>query len=414
MAESRNEKIVELFRKKFGKMSNEEKIAYLRDLGLDEGASESTIIEAIRNRNRNKTGDMIRRAADDLKKSQVRPSELSSSFGKRDLSAPDHWITDVKNYRITKPTIICLPGNGAVNTKRTNGFCGVAERLMGLKPSGQDVSTTYGMIDVIGFTYGREKEEDTAGYITDEEVSKFVDQLFMPLCTDDNGNRLPLDQAIKNVSNITFFTHCHGALEITHLLGDFKNKLISMENGYSEAEVDKLFSYMSQVTYSPLRDETLVPTIRVDSMTDSFNEGLSRSFKDLYGYSLNGVDIKYDEPGKFRGANSCRRQPHDIISIYSSRRLNTEDNRDLSNIIDEHTIEYLDRDYSWTISEKSNGAVNADAVSVLTGYALSWLVSRSVLGHLSSEVLPKTPLNQELLPQMQQILDGYDKNLLTK
>ena len=35
-----------------------------------------------------------------------------------------HWEQlDLSNYKITKPIVICLSGNGTINEKEANGFC---------------------------------------------------------------------------------------------------------------------------------------------------------------------------------------------------------------------------------------------------------------------------------------------------
>ncbi len=387
-----------------------------------------------------------RQGAITMPKEDSKDRFTKSGYGIRDLKAENHWREDLENFKIDKPTIFCLGGNGTINTQKANGFCAITERLMGLKRN--EGMTSYNDVNILGFYYGRDKEEDTVGEFSKDELESLVDNLLLPLCVDDNGERLSLEDACRKFSLVTFATHCHGSREVNNMIKSLDKKLLL--RGYTTNEIHEIFSHSFQMAYAPIQDESCVPTVRFVSMTDSQNYMLRRVYKDCYGVSLNGVDIRYDEPDKFRGRTAIF--PHyDTISVYSSRLLNNVDysatavdksaNADLSSVqnsnnlssnqrnignapkvqkvLDEHTIEYVDRDDNWTLTDKSSNAPNAEAMSVLMGYALSWGVGKSLDLYFGGEMeFPKmTEENKannkfvltELNKDLSNILEGYSK-----
>ena len=322
----------------------------------------------------------------------------NSGFGKRDLNSKDHWLPlDVKTYKIVKPTIICLGGNGTTSdnirsgAQKVNAFCRTFESLVGLKLDNPDIYGSYNYVDVVGFHYGRDREDQTAGYFSKNEVEEIVEGILLPLFVDDKGERLSLETSCDNASLVRFFTHCHGSREINNIMSLLNDKLLL--KGFNKEEISEIFECFFQLAYSPMPDETWVPTVRVESLTDSFNYGLYRLFKDIYGHYLDGVEIYYDKAGSFRRRTTASARK-DIISIYTSRLVNNEENTDMSRIKDEHEILYLERDINWNIKID---AKNADVVSQLAGYA----IARKIMHPKMS----LTQLNEELC----EILSAFNK-----
>jgi len=355
-----------------------------------------------------------------------------SGCGIRDLSVKNHWKTLPKKFRIDKPTILCLGGNGTTTSQKANGNCAIAERLMGLKRN--EGITSYNDINIIGFYYGRNKKEDSVGEFSKEELNDFVDQLLLPLCVGDTGDRLPLYEACKNFSLVTFNTHCHGSKEVNNMINLLNKKLLL--RGYSSDETKEIFAHSFQMSYAPIQDECCVPSVRFVSMTDSHNFMLRQVYKDCYGSDLNGIAIKYDEPDKFRGRTALF--PHyDTISVYSSRLLNNVDyssqnkledavaghNSNIKKVTDEHTIIYVDRDDDWNLTKDSLDAPNAEVMSTLMGYTIAWAMGKSVSTFINGNLeFPKISkenkeagiycLNQ-LNSDLNNILESYKDQDLT-
>ena len=406
-----NDRMVETFKKKYQNMSSTERQDIINKYGIsgadqmDEDTLATSIIKCIREKNRKEFDKKIKDKAVELKSSRF----IQGGFGQRDLGAPDHWVdlTENRDFRITKPTIICLPGNGSITTRQANGFCGMVERLMGLKTTEGDVSSSYQYVDVLGFYYSTNSAEETVGDYNLEEIDDIINRILLPLCVDENGNRLTLDDACKNISLITFFSHCYGARAVNHLMTKFSEKLEN--NGYSSEEVFKLLGYSFQLTYSPYTDTHLVPTVELFSQTDSFHKGSDKEFFDKHGYYLDGIMYEYKEFNK----NSNSLSNHDMIKIITSKLLNVAENRDMSNLIDEHTIMYLKRDDKWSLGPDSKGAKNADLFSIIAGYILSWSVVKS-MDTSSSGALHNKHCLQELCPILDDLLKYYQPEELQK
>lgn len=328
-----------------------------------------------------------------------------SKFGKRDLNSVDHWKQlDIENYSITKPTIICLGGNGTITERKANNFCKLAERLVGLKIESDNVYSSYNNVEVLGFSYGSEKEEDTAGQFNKEDINSIVDSLLLPLLINEDGKRLSMEQASKNFSLVTFFSHCHGAREVANLISSLNKKLTIAS--YSQEEIDQILGQTFQLAYCPNTDEAPIPTVRIDSFTDSHNLELPRIFKDAYGYTVDGIDIKYDPPGYLRNQKRWF-QTHshsDIVSVVSSRLLNfqeptidpsldMQDPQNRPQVVDEHNIyDVFKRDKdSWA---DETGAKNADTVSQMAAHTLALSVANSMANSESETLIPKMPLTE--------------------
>ncbi len=309
-----------------------------------------------------------------------------SGFGKRTLENDEHWISlDLDGYRITRPTIIVLGGNATTDYKKAKRACGTVERIMQLKQSNKFTQITYEGIDVLGFYYGLDNETDTSGYFSRGYVSKIVDNLFLPLFFDKKGNRLSLEKACKNFSLITVFAHCHGAREINYIMADLTKKLL--QKGYTQEETEVIYGQGFQVSFTPMPDEAYMPCVRIDSFSDSFNicYGMANMFKDTYGFKLDGVSIQYDKAGTFRMKNSVLNH-NGMVSIYVSQLINTPENSDPRKLIDEHSLDCIERNNDWSIA---NGAKCADAISGIVSIVLNYAVNNSYANYKYPTFVPK-------------------------
>ena len=65
---------------------------------------------------------------------------MESKFGLRTKTSENHWQQcEIKNLKISKPLIICLSGNGTKTELEANGFCKLAESLLGDKSQEVDL-----------------------------------------------------------------------------------------------------------------------------------------------------------------------------------------------------------------------------------------------------------------------------------
>lgn len=387
-------KIIYYLRKKIEGMTEEELNKYVGKFGLavPKGGVDDAFLTVLH---------------ESIRKNTVisSPRYTPFEYGLRKMGEKNHWQGGLNNsdFKITKPIIICLPGNGVIDSKKANGFCKLIDGLVGA--SQHTSKSKDGAIDILGVSYGRDSHAQTAGDINKQESSEFVSKLLMPLCVDKNNNRLKLDKVCANMTLITFCTHCYGATALVSIMKALSQQLA--EVGFSKEDVKKIKSSLCQIAYSAYTNNAPVPTIRIDSMTDSHNMSLANNFKKVYGYELNGVAIQYDKEGMFRNAPSSYDESQEILSIYSSRLLNVKSNRDLSKLIDEHTIEYLERGDKWKLTDKSKRAKNADIVSYMMAYSIAWSVAKSIEGHEKGKLQSRNNLDKQLAPDLLDITKIY-------
>ncbi|MBE5735531.1 MAG: hypothetical protein E7361_03705 [Clostridiales bacterium] len=326
-----------------------------------------------------------------------------ASFGKRNIEVENHWQKlETKDFKINRPTMICLGGNGTIDERKANNFCKMAERLMSLRLDSTNDYSSFRNFDVLGFSYGVEKDGDTVGQFNSDDHCDIVSNLLIPLCVDNNGKRLSLAEACKNFSMLSFFTHCQGAKELNNIMGVAKKQMLI--KGFSQEEITNIMSHSFQATYSPIQDEIYVPTVRVDSFTDSLHMGMSRIYRETYGHKLNGVNIFYEPARTFRNQPSGYTH-QDLLYIYSSRLLNTTENTDLRNIRDEHyATGIIEMDKNWN---NVSGAVNAEVVSKMLGYAMALNGARQISAYINEDFSPISL--GTLKTDLDDILAGYNK-----
>lgn len=404
--EKNSDKTIQMLKIKLGKMTVDERKSYIEKFGLElpNELTDEFILELYRKIKSGLTKNYTKREPEKIQ----RYKEVG--YGLRDLGAENHWVSDVEksNFKIHRPIIICLPGNGCISSEKANGFCKIVERTMGLNHEADSIAqnTSYDYVDVLGVHYATNNDKQTSGTMNKEEVNNFVERFLMPLCVDDNGKLLDINTISLNFSQITFFSHCYGSVALSEIIHCLSDKLKNL--GLSPNNIHSALSNTCQITYSAFTTSTPIPTIRIESLTDSFHKGLDEIYENTYGHKLNGVEIQHDNRGYFRKQPS-HNVDFEILHIFSSRLLNLENNRDMSKLIDEHTIEYLGREVDWSITEKSKGAKNANLVSILTGYALSWAVAQTMLSANTNKPFPKTGLKEKLAPALQDIITTYKK-----
>ena len=396
--EVKNSVMLKKLIEKLDKMTDIERAQYLVRVGLSGRSFRQTNEELAMS-----ILNVLRVNSAEKAKNRKYERHSSSGFGIRNVKVDNHWV-DFTNrpFKIIHPTLLCFGGNGVISTQKANGFCGIAERLIGLR--GKEFERTHKIIDLLGFYYGTDNKEQTAGKFIETERKQVLERLLLPLFLNENGSLVDLSVACNNFSMVNFFSHCHGGSEVRLLLSDLREELI--RRGYTEDDVKLIYSYSMQVSYSTLDDTSLVPTVRIESMTDSFHRGMSKEYERLYKEKLDGISLVVENEGEFKYAKRVKDRNYKLLTIYTSRLLNLESNRDMSRLIDEHTIEYLDRDQDWNITEKAKGAKNADLVSILIGYALDWALSKSA--SLDNNIKGKKKTNfDELINDLGWFIDCF-------
>ena len=311
------------------------------------------------------------------------------SIGKRNLQCKDNWeALDINSFRITKPTVLCLGGNGSLTTKSANAMCKVAQGLVGIKqPITQNEFATSSDVDFVGISYGRFGEKDFgSSFLTHKERNEIIDNLFMPLCLNTDGKPLPKEEIIKNFNKITFFSHCHGSAETSMLVSRTLNKMLNM--GIDMVTTNAALGQMFSVSYAPW-EECGIPSLQVVPMKDEVLVG-GPDYSDIAHRFL--IDRYFGDRNLGEGTVAYKENSLTINVLVSS----------MTNLVqDEHAINTTSRDENWRYERADS--IYGDEVSKVLGNALANSIANSIQNQYSDTFTPKASLD-EVLEETKSIL----------
>lgn len=274
-------------------------------------------------------------------------------------------------------------------------------------------------IHILPFVYGTLGEGQT-GRFTDDTIKSIANKLLLQKCVDKDGNRLSLDLACKGMSEMVFFTYCHGAVELDKILYNFKKVLLN--KGYSSDEVKQMFRATGHVSFAPQRGGgAQIPSIifntKLDPTTNNYRNELQKNEGMFKRYE--GIEFRYFPEGKFWSfEDQCFGEN---ISVYSSKFLNAFSDENY-----EHLISYLKRDADWQIPARNRlgqstalsehggekrVSDNANATSQMMGWALCRLVENGLDNYNSTTYIPRLPFTT-ILQELKSIRDDFTSEQL--
>ena len=289
---------------------------------------------------------------------------------------------DLVGSHFRRPIVVALSGNGAIDKESAYGFCHSADRALELLFDNSDNNLSLeNNIDILGVSYMPFGE---SGMLMPEDVQNFVYTVLVPRVSDVAGNLYPIDKCKKNLSGVVFYSYCWGAGEVNNIIKFFTFKL--KQYGATNEEISEMLSAMTQISYSPVKLQFIIPTIFARSELDSINTEYNQRYEEIYGEPLQGIKVA----------------PLDnSLGVYSSNLLNkVDDNKD------EHSIAYILRDSNWDIRKHEGIAnPNADCVSLMISWALSRAVENAIDNHKSDKYVPRTGKMSE---ELNSILHSFD------
>lgn len=317
-------------------------------------------------------------------------------WGKRDLTANKHWQSlSLKEYNPNKPIVVCIGGNGTINDLSANGVCKIVETYLQLLFMKGKVNYVYDNIDIISAVYPANDNEDN-GKFSNQDIEDFVDNLLIKILQDENDVLVPLNEACRRLSQITFFTFCRGHLEVDRIMHAFYKELKVL--GYTRQERDIMMLSMFEISYAPLTYRSLIPIMFVDSKQDQvLNSAWKNNETSMRNdNSLNGIAIKYEryEEPLLSGV-ALSEAIFDAIHVYSSRLRNNIDS-------DEHLLSILARTIRWD----SNYEPNADCVSQMMAWIMCRIVENSMENYYSHKYIPRLTFEQ-LIQELEMILKDF-------
>jgi len=311
----------------------------------------------------------------------------SFSIGRRNLDKENNWEElDIKKYKITKPTVICLSGTGSVCAKDANRMCKLAENLIGAKDKTCDNEfATKKDVEFVGISYGKINKFDSNGFLSKDERDLIIKNIFEPLYCDKNGDLLSKNDMAKNFNKITFFAYCYGAHEVSEFVYSVYGDIL--KRGLDEVTANEVMDQMFAVAYAPT-EVCACPSLQVFSAKDQNNH---YAVEKGNIFANKGIQNLYDN--KFGQGTRVYKESDYTASIITSALTR--------NWSGEHSILLVDRDEDWKYVEEYSAF--GDEVSQVMGNALAMSVANSIQNTNSEIFIPK-PTIDDVIEQANSIL----------
>lgn len=339
-----------------------------------------------------KTGDLRGSGSSNLSPSATKMGQSEHYYlGRRNFLYDDkiHWEPlDGKTFRVTKPTVICLGGNGSLKTRNANFCCKVAQSLVGIKEPrfANEIATTED-VDFIGIGYGKNynDSEDGTGSLTKHEAIELAKSIFEPFYLDEKGRIRPEAEILRNFNQVTFFAHCHGAREVTNLILYTTRNMLDI--GIARKTVDAAIGQIFAVSYAPIVTMPC-PNLQVITERDGMLFG-APLFSNLANQFL---DNRHKQESESKGTVVFKEDANTISLIVTNMTQHKEV---------EHPIVNIQRDNRWQMQETDTAY--GDVVSQAMGVVLSYAIANSLKNQHSSTWTPR-PTIDFMLKKVQSIL----------
>lgn len=304
-------------------------------------------------------------------------------IGIRDLSAENHWKRiETEECIITRPTILILGGDGVETEEEANGYA---------KAVGNFCAPFLPDVDIISVCYNK---EGLYGYNYSRNIKNLEKRIFLPLVSRD-GKRLSLEEACKNVRQLTIFGHCRGTNIFKNILEELNKDMLEL--GYSQAEINKVFNQLFLIAYaSKLEDipKTVNTVYAIASDDIKFPRDVANLWNHLESERFEKLNATYGEirnmcyfsSTNYMGRNEKCYVAKSMRGIYLKYPKTvfvlstTQGDRVLG-----HTLTLVAKDENWNSDDRANKT--AGQVSLCLGIALSYSVGNSIKNQVSEELI---------------------------
>ena len=201
--------------------------------------------------------------------------ELRSTvrYGKRVKKTETNTVgyVAVDKISIDEPCVLVLGGDGSNTPKAANGYMKQIESLL----QANNIDDTVGIYSVVysfgdsrtdkkfafneyvarkilmrqkGHSLGNDIKSESVDDIDPRYVHQIFETVFLPRISRD-GVKLSVDEAIKNIRNITIVAHCHGAYTFLKIEDLMQQKMLEL--GYKPEECASIQKELLCVAYAP-------------------------------------------------------------------------------------------------------------------------------------------------------------------
>ncbi len=333
-------------------------------------------------------------------------------IGKRiDNPNKHNWESlSLDNLKFERPTVLCLSGDGTVTFEDANGFAKIAENYLQLLFKAKDPKTgeivkPTDKVDILSVKY--------ANNILSQEAKQQIANCIFALLVDENGNRLELEQAKKNMSQLTFFTFCYGHSCLFNIIQKVNVRLQSA--GYGENEISAISNACFELCYGHISGVNNIPSVRIHSKEDETFFTEAPLYNGTSWKYLDGILLRKNEPGNLNGLSGCVNATAPSIQIESSKLINLH-----PEMLDEHGVEAIKLNKDFNLEpyiDAETGAAysspNAKCVAQMAAWALCKGVENSVQNFESDKYVPNTYYN-DLMGDFKSIMDSFKQRELLK
>lgn len=319
---------------------------------------------------------------------------------------------DDSEVKLNRPTVLIFGGSGTDREVFVNLYLKSASSLLGVFNSDAQC---------IGINYNKLNIDDETRHFS---LKKLSTQLLLPLLEND-GKKIEVERACKNLRNITLLSHCLGHSWVNELV---QILTVQMEElGYSEPERNKILEQLFQVSYGVNAENSLVKTLNVISPYDDIWESAAKPWYNLLSnpdsakmspsdrqkmetfgseflYKTNGKKrLYYDISDRIKGQFVS-----DLSRVFAVKNGNeiTLVASQLSRDDYEHPLKILDRTPDWQARGQLTPA--GDTVSKIMGAAICNSVANAIQNSTSQQLIPFS--FDELFEQVQEIAVKFNES----
>ncbi len=336
---------------------------------------------------------------------------------KRDRKAERHYYTRLPeqiDFNNNKAIIISISGNGATNLKSANGFAKIVQTNLDLMFKNKDGKDALDFVDIFSVKYATRTKNYGTGYITTDFANKLTDTL-VKFLTDKNGKPLPLDQAQRNFSRITFFTYCQGNFSLNDIIDMLNEKLVEL--GYTNEEVIAINNASMEISFAaPNSAENKIPSVRILSANDPVvGEDINYLLEhDEKLKNLDGIALHQDQPGHLYGKERFGATAP-CLQVISNNFLNALHGFHL--VYTDHNIKCVSFNKKWELNPciidhenlvSPNAKCAAESIALATCFAV-----QHSFNNMCAETYQSQDWNQ-LIDDLQFNIDSYKPKKLTK
>ncbi len=317
-------------------------------------------------------------------------------FGKRitnDFENTIHWLSvELKDININRPTILCFGGIATTNSRDANYVAKLIQRITPVEREANLISIIHSHFDGDkAASYFDENPDElfVQGY---HEACQIVDEIFIPLVTDKESNRLMIQDACKNIRNINIFAHCYGYFSTVRYIEEaFIDSLKFLS--YTDKEISRILRQVFVLSYEPGDIyQTSFSNLSVNSIASELWEDMVLNLPNM---NFDNIEMQGDEKERILESDMYRTKDPELVRKFfrNNKYAIMKDDNHIDIFTNALTIDHTDHDLSTiyrhlpgNMSHYTNelGSITSDTIAT----AMKLALSNSVDNRFSSKFYP--------------------------